>query len=80
MAKKKYVSLRMSDREIKAVNALSNSYGVSRSELIRSLITREIVDQVHFVEFMSKKNTSDVVSDAVDVFRVKLEGAHEREG
>jgi antitoxin component of RelBE/YafQ-DinJ toxin-antitoxin module len=78
MAKKKYISLRMSDREINAVNALAKNYGVSRSELIRTLLTREIVDQVHLIEFMSNKSTSNVMRDAVDVFRVKLENAHER--
>ena len=78
MAKKKYVSFRMSNREINAVNALAENYGVSRSELIRTLLTREIVDQVHLIEFMSNKSTSNAIGDAVDVFRVKLENAHER--
>jgi hypothetical protein len=80
MRRKEYVSCRMSEQEIKAVNLLARSYDVSRSELIRTLITREIVDQAHLIEFMSKKSSSNAVGDAVNIFRVKLEGAYEREG
>lgn len=65
MDEKRMITLRLSEQEISEIDTLAKMYEVNRSELIRRLVERELVDQANYYEFMSAKSSSDRIDEAI---------------
>jgi len=62
----KTLTIRLSERDLEAMDTLAKKYGESRSELIRKLVISELLYGAYSYEFMSVKSSTDQIDEAID--------------